>query len=232
MSGIFIAGTDTGAGKTVIAGYLARYMLNKGHGVITQKWVQSGCSKDFPSDIAEHLKAMGKDRSYVKDFLNLVCPYKFKFPASPRLAARMENKKINTRKIIKSFKTLEERFDFVIVEGSGGVMVPLDKRTLMIDLAQEAGLPVLIVAQNKLGTINHTLLTIEALRARKMNIIGIVFNNPRKEDAVIIKDNPRIIAELTKENILGVLPWIKKPEKLYEHFVPIAEKIYCKLKHG
>lgn len=231
MSGILITGTDTGVGKTVIAGYLARYMLNKGHAVITQKWVESGCSKDFPSDIAEHLKAMDRDKSYVKDFIDLVSPYRFKFPGSPHLAARMESKKIDSRKIIKSFKTLEQRFDFVIVEGSGGLMVPLDRRTLLIDIAQEAGLPVLVIAQNKLGAINHTLLTVEALRARKMNIIGIVFNNPRKEDAVIIKDNPRIIAELTKENILGVLPWIEKPEKLYEHFVPVAEKICCKLKH-
>ncbi len=230
MNNLFITGTDTGVGKTVIAGYLARHLLNKGHTTITQKWVQSGCKGNFPSDIAAHLKAMARNKSYVKDCLHLVCPYKFRFPASPHLASRMENKRINPRKIIRSFRTLAQRFDFVIVEGSGGVMVPLDRRILLIDLAQEAGLPVLIVAQNKLGAINHTLLAIEALRARKMDILGIVFNNPQKEDARIIKDNPRIIGALTRENILGVLPWIEKPEKLYERFIPIAEKICRKFK--
>lgn len=230
MNGLFVTGTDTGVGKTVITGCLARLLLNKGHAIITQKWVQSGCKGNFSSDIAVHLKIMGKDKSYVNDYLHLVCPYKFRFPASPHLASRMENKRINPRKIIKSFKTLAQKFDFVIVEGSGGVMVPLDRRILLIDLAQEAGLPVLIVAQNKLGAINHTLLAIEALRTRKMDILGIVFNNPQKEDARIIKDNPRIIGALTRENILGVLTWIELPEKLYERFIPIGEKIYRKFK--
>jgi dethiobiotin synthetase len=232
MNGLFVTGTDTSVGKTVITGCLARYLLSKGRAVITQKWVQSGCKDDFPSDIKAHLKAMSKDRSYVNSRLRLVCPYKFSFPASPHLAGRMENVMINPRKIVRSFKTLAKSFDFVIVEGSGGIMVPLNKRVLLIDLAQEAGLPVLIVAQNKLGVINHILLTVEALRARKMDILGIVFNNPRKENAKIIKDNPSIIAALTKENILGVLPWIESPKKLYERFVPIAEKIYHKLKNS
>jgi len=231
MNSLFITGTDTGVGKTVIAGYLAKYLLNKGHTAITQKWIQSGCKGNFPLDIAVHLKIMGKDKSYINDYLRFICPYKFRFPASPHLASKIENKRINPRKIIRSFRTLARKFDFVIVEGSGGVMVPLDRRILLIDLAQEAGLPVLIVAQNKLGAINHTLLAIEALRLRKMDILGIVFNNPQKEDARIIKDNPSIIGALTGENILGVLPWIEEPEKLYKHFVPIAEKICRKLKH-
>ncbi|OIO33633.1 MAG: dethiobiotin synthase [Candidatus Omnitrophica bacterium CG1_02_40_15] len=228
VNGLFVTGTDTGVGKTVITGCLARYLLNKGYAAITQKWVQSGCKGNFPPDIAAHLKAMARNKSYVKDYLHFVCPYKLRFPASPHLASRMENKRINPRRIIKSFKTLAQRFDFVIVEGTGGVMVPLDRRILLIDLAQEAGLPVLVVAQNKLGAINHTLLAIEALRLRKMDILGIVFNNPQKEDARIIKDNPRIIGALTRENILGVLPWIEEPEKLYESFAPIAKKI-CKI---
>lgn len=232
MKGIFITGTDTSVGKTIITAFLAKYMLEKGCNVITQKWVQTGCSRFLLSDAGFHLKIMGCGKNYIKGFEDYIVPYMFRTPSSPHLASSIENKKIRAAKIINSYKVLSKRFDFVIVEGSGGVVVPLDRRVLLIDLAQEAGLPVLIVAQNKLGAINHTLLAVEALRLRKMDILGIAFNNPREEDARIIKDNPRIIEALTGENILGVLPWIEKPEKLYEHFVPIAEKICRKLKHG
>jgi len=229
MKGIFIAGTDTGVGKTIIAGCLAKYLLGKGCDVITQKWAQSGCRAGFSPDIVGHLKIMGKDESYIRDCLDEVCPYKFKAPVSPHLAACLENKTIYPRKIIESFKTLSRSHEFVIVEGIGGVMVPLNKKVLLIDLLRESGLPVLIAAQNKLGAINHTLLTIEALRARKINILGIVFNNPEREDSLVLADNPRIVGALSKENIFGVLPWIKNQEKLYQAFIPIARKVFKKL---
>ncbi len=230
MSGVFVAGTDTGVGKTIITGCLARYLLDKGRDVITQKWAQSGCGADFSQDILAHLKIMGQDKNYLQDCWKLACPYQFKHPVSPHLAARLENKTINPRKIIKNFKTLSRNHEFVIVEGIGGVMVPLNKKVLLIDLVRESGLPVLIVAQNKLGALNHTLLTIEALRARKINILGLVFNNPARENSLVIADNPRIIRALSKENIFGVLPWIKNREKLYQNFIPIARKILKKLK--
>ncbi len=230
MSGVFIAGTDTGVGKTIIAGCLARYLLDKGRDVITQKWAQSGCGAGFPPDIAEHLRIMGKDKSYIRDCWDTVCPYKFKYPASPHLAASRENKTINPRRIIESFRTLSRNHEFVIVEGIGGVMVPLNKKALLIDLVRESGLPVLIVAQNKLGAINHALLTVEALRARKINILGLVFNNPAREDFLVMADNPRIVGALSKVDILGVLPWIKNQGKLYQSFIPIARKVFKKLK--
>jgi len=229
VNGLLVAGTDTGVGKTIITGCLARYLLAQGCRVITQKWAQSGCGSGFPADIAEHLKIMGKDKSYLRDYSDIVCPYKFRYPASPHLAAGLENKTIDPRKIFEDFKTLTRDFEFVIVESIGGVMVPLNKKVLLIDLIRESGLPVLIAAQNKLGAINHTLLTIEALRARKINILGIVFNNPAQEDSLVSADNPRIISAFSKTDILGVLPWIKNREKLYRSFIPIAEKIFRKL---
>ncbi len=225
MRDIFVTGTGTGVGKTVITGLLARYLIEKGYSVVTQKWVQTGSSSSFAPDILGHLKLMGKDRDYIKGYLDHVSPYSFKFSASAHLASRMENKRIREEKITKSFKILSREFDFVLVEGLGGALVPFNNKRLTVDLVKELQLPVLVVAENKLGAINHTLLTIESLRMRKMKILGMVFNNMKNTDAVVLKDNPKIVAELSGEKILGVLPWIKKINELYNGFLPIGKEI-------
>ena len=223
MKGIFVTGTDTGVGKTIVTGFLAKYLREKGYKVVTQKWVQTGSR--VCADINLHLRIMGLAKAQVKDYLSNICPYIFKLPASPHLAAKVENKKININRIKKSFKLLASKFDFVIVEGVGGALVPLNKKRLVIDMAGELGLPVLVVAQNKLGVINHTLLTIEALKQRKMKILGILFNNCQGQDKTVLKDNPDIIRKITGQKILGVLPWNKSFGLLYKKFLPLARKI-------
>ncbi|MCX5715071.1 MAG: dethiobiotin synthase [Candidatus Omnitrophica bacterium] len=227
MRGIFITGTDTGVGKTIITGFLARYILEKGYSVITQKWIQTG----YSSDIKKHLELMGIDKRYVEDYLDLVCPYNLKFPASAHLASRMEHKNIREDKITGSFKALSRRFAFVLVEGLGGVAVPFNKKRLVIDLARELRLSVLVVAGNKLGAINHTLLTIEYLRMRKIKVLGIIFNNTKKEDKRILEDNPRIVKELSKEKILGILPWVDDVDRAYRCFLPIGNNILKRMRH-
>jgi dethiobiotin synthetase len=223
MKGIFVTGTDTGVGKSIVTGLLAKYLREKGYKVVTQKWVQTGSR--FSADINLHLKIMGVSKSAIKDYLNCVCPYIFKLPASPHLAAKAENKKIKIARIKKSFKLLSLKFDFVIVEGIGGALVPVNENRLVIDIAKELGLPVLVVAQNKLGAINHILMTIEVLNKRKMKILGLLFNNCKGQDKLILKDNPDIIRKITGQNILGVLPWNKRFSLLYKKFLPIAAKI-------
>jgi len=96
---------------------------------------------------------------------------------------------------------------------------------LVIDIAKELGLPVLVVAQNKLGAINHILMTIEVLKHRKMKILGIVFNNCQGQSKLILQDNPDIIRKITGQSILGVLPWNKSFDLLYKKFLQIAKKI-------
>lgn len=215
---IFITGTDTGVGKSVVTGLLGRYLSEKGFKVVTQKWIQTG-SAGFPADIKLHLKIMGKTKSDIRQILRSVCPYRFKFAGSPHLAAKLENRKISALKIIKSFRLLSRRFDFVIVEGIGGALVPMDKRRLVIDIVKELDLPILLVAQNKLGAVNHTLLTLEALQRRRIKILGIVFNNARGENKRVLDDNPRIIKALTGVKILRILPWEKNFDKLYKIFI-------------
>lgn len=231
IKGIFVTGTDTGVGKTMIVGLLARYLLRKGYRVVTQKWIQTG-GDGFSRDISLHLKIMGKDKNYIKDYFSEVNPYIFKLAGSAHLASGIEKKRIQPRKIIKSFQVLARKFDLVIIEGIGGVLVPFDRKHLVIDIVRKLHLSVLLVAQNKLGAINHTLLTVEALRKRKIKILGIVFNNLNKQNPSILKDNPFIIKQLTKEKILGVLPWVNKDDKLYQYFIPIGEKIRKQLRYG
>ncbi len=225
MSGIFITGTDTGVGKTIVTGLLGRYLSGEGYRVITQKWIQAG-GKGFPPDIGLHLKLMKIQKKDIKDYLPHMSPYAFRFASSPHLAASMEERSIKPEEIKDSFKFLSGNFDFVIAEGIGGALVPFNGRKLVIDIARELGLPVLIVAGNKLGAINHTLLTIEAIKKRKMKIIGIVFNNQRTGiNRIILRDNPRIIKTLTGEAVLGTLPRLKNQSHLYKAFTPIGKRI-------
>ncbi len=229
MKAVFIAGTDTAVGKTIITGLFGRYLLSKGYSVITQKWIQTG-SKNFPVDIKEHLRLMGKKKNYVRDYLPYVAPYNFKLASSPHLAANIEKIKINANQIKNSFRFLSKKFNFVIVEGIGGALVPINNKRLLIDIVRELDLPVLIVARNRLGSINHTLLTIEALKARNLKILGIIFNNmDKKEQKVILSDNVRIVKSLTKETILGDLPGLSNQELLYKAFISIGDRIFSKL---
>lgn len=221
MKGIFVTGTDTGVGKTIITGFLGRYLNECGLNVITQKWIESGSS-----DIKTHFKLLKKMPDIPKHYL---CPYSFRFPASCHLAARIENTKIKKAIIKKAFEFLKERFSLVIVEGSGGLLVPITRKIFLIDIARELSLPVLVVSRNCLGAINHTLLTIEALKKRKMEILGIVFINKKHEKKEILEDNPMIIKELTKVNIFGAIPFIKEKEVLFKAFIPIGEKIKAML---
>jgi len=195
MRAIFVTGTDTGVGKTYVCGLLLKYLKNKGIKAVTQKWIQTGCKSVNESDLGKC------------DFdSNLRLPYIFKMPASPHLAANLEKRRISKKIIINSFKALQKKYDFVIVEGAGGALVPVNGKECIIDITAQLNLPVLLVAQNKLGAINHTLLTIEALRKRKIKILGVVFNNARDQDKKILADNPKIVAKLGKVKILAILP--------------------------
>jgi len=225
VKALFVTGTDTDAGKTVISGLFGRYLLNKNYRVITQKWIQSD-AKDFLKDTDLHLRLMKRKREDIKNYLPYISPYVFKFPSSPHLAAKLDGKTINAGRIKKNFRYLSDNFDFVIVEGVGGALVPFSKRKLVIDIAGELNLPVLVVANNKLGAINHTLLTVEAIKKRNMKLVGMVFNNMTKGvNATILKDNPRIVEEISKEKVLGVLPYLKDKNLLYKSFAPIGKRI-------
>jgi dethiobiotin synthetase len=225
MKAVFVTGTDTEVGKTLVCGLLARYLNEKGLRVVTQKWIQTGSVDDIPEDIASHLCLMDRDASHIASFRSDVCPYQLELPASAHLAGEAEERMIDPEKIKQSTLNLTQAFDRVVVEGLGGALVPYSREGLVIDIVKMLNLPVVIVARNRLGAINHTLLTIEALLARGLNILGVVFSGSEYENAFIAQDNPQIVADLTGQRILGTLPWTKELYALHDAFEPIGASI-------
>lgn len=227
---IFVAGTDTGVGKTVITGLLGRYLSENGINTVTQKWVQTGSGR-FPADIASHLKLMGKKQKDYAPFVSDMAPYVFSFPGSPHLSASLEKRMINVSKISSSFERLRSGFEAVIVEGAGGTMVPLSENKLIVDVCAQLKIPVLLVVGNKLGAINHSLLAVEAIHRRSLLLLGLVFDQVSwNEDALILEDNPGIVSKLTGERVFGALSYNTDPELLYKNFSPVGENILNALK--
>lgn len=226
LNSIFVTGTDTGVGKTVIAGLLLRYLKERGYSVITQKWVETGIENRINTDIKKHLFLGRIKEKEVVPFLPAMVSYSFRLPASPHLAAKCEQKKISVAKIKNDFSWLKRNFKIIIVEGAGGLCVPLNNQKTFVDLIRDFNLAVLVVVKNQLGAINHTLLTIEVLRKHSLNLVGIVFNDISKGcPKVILNDNIEIIRRLSKVKILGRLPYLSSSEELYKKFKTIGKRI-------
>lgn len=224
MKSVFITGTDTEVGKTIVTGLLAGWLVKSGYKVTTQKWVETGCL-GRSRDVSRHCKLIGLDYNSLK-YSDKVSPYRFKLAASPHLAAETEGADLCESKIVSSFNFLKKKFDTVLVEGAGGALVPFTRHLLGLDLAASLDLPVLVVVANKLGAINHALLTVEAVRARKMPLLGLVFNNICPETApIILKDNPKIISCFQPVDVLGSLPYCRSKKTLIKEFDKIAGNI-------
>ncbi|MFH1542843.1 MAG: dethiobiotin synthase [bacterium] len=195
MSGIFITGTDTGVGKTYITALMAQSLHDQGLDVGIMKPISCGPQKENDAVILKELLN-------IKDDLGLINPIQLKDPLSPYAAAKKEKKQINLDRIFSSYKRLAKEHDMVLVEGVGGVLVPIEKEYLVVDMIKDFNLPTIIVARAGLGTLNHTLLTIEALKKRKCKIKGIVMNGYTGKE-ISEKDNAEIIHELTGIPILA-----------------------------
>lgn len=235
MRTLFITATDTNVGKTVITGLIARYLNENNINVITQKWVQTGFNSklDKDNDINTHFNLMGKNISNYIDLIDYICPYCFSFPGSPHLAAKLEKAEIKYKVIKKSLKQLINRFDFVLIEGSGGLFVPINEKTLLINFIKKLNIPVLLVVGNKLGAINHTLLSIFALKKMRMSIKAIIFNNLYpNENETILTDNVEIIKKNTGIKNIFSLSYCKDFDKLYNEFVKNTESFLKDFKNA
>ena len=225
MKGVFVTGTGTGVGKTLVCGLLAGYLRARGVRVTTQKWVETGVT-DGPSDIEVHRRLMGGCRNGQEPPMADRCPYRFPLPASPHLAAAHEGRRIDPAVIEAAYRRLAETHDAVVVEGAGGFLVPLSEELLTGDLVARIGLPVLVVAVNRLGGVNDALLTVEAVRRRGLPLLGLVFNRPSGAGegtrAEVLADNPRIVAEITRVPVLGEVPPLPDPERGMEAFAPVG----------
>lgn len=187
----FISGVDTDCGKTYVTGCLASYLRHRGVSVITQKPVQTGC-ETVADDLVEHRKAMGVGIQ-LEDKERRTCSYLFRKHASPHLAARLEGVTIDTNKIAADTEYLLSKYDVVLVEGVGGLMVPLNDDCLNIEYVAKQNLPLVLVTSSKLGGINHALLSIEACRSRNINLHVLVFNRMPNDDQIMADDAYEVI---------------------------------------
>ena len=183
---IFISGIDTDAGKTYMTGMYARRLMEGGKRVITQKFIQTG-NDEFSEDIEVHRKIMGTGL-LPEDVEHLTAPIIFSYPASAQLAARIDGRDIDLSIIDAATARLLERYDTVLIEGAGGLMVPVDDNTFTIDYIASRRLPAVLVTNARLGSINHTVLSLEALRNRGIELKAVVFNHHFDNDKVIAAD--------------------------------------------
>jgi dethiobiotin synthetase len=180
VSAVFVTGTDTGCGKTAVASALARTLRAAGQRVRVLKPIETGCENGVPADARALAAAAGDDA-----VLERLCPYRLALPAAPEIAARAEGVALELGPIEAALATARAGADLVIVEGAGGLLVPITPTLDMAGLAAHLRLPVLIVARSTLGTINHTLLTLESARARELRVLGVVVSHatPALSDA-------------------------------------------------
>ncbi len=176
MNFFFIGGIDTDIGKTRATGLMARFLLRRGDRAITQKLVQTGSTLGIAEDILEHRRIMGIQPLDV-DRSGLTCPLTFRIPASPHLAAEMEGREVDLDRIEVATRSLREQFDWLLLEGAGGLHVPLRQDLLTIDYLQGIGTPLVLVTSSRLGSINHTLAALETVRHRKIPLAGLVLNH-------------------------------------------------------
>lgn len=183
----FVSGIDTNIGKSYATAYLARLWREKGVNTITQKFIQTG-NVGYSEDIDLHRQLMGIT-PLPEDMEGLTKPEIFSYPASPHLAARIDGREIDFEKIRQATETLSERYDAVLVEGAGGLMVPLTEDFLTIDYIARENYPLVFVTSGRLGSINHTLLSFEAIQQRGIRMHTLMYNMyPEGEDKIIQQD--------------------------------------------
>lgn len=182
----FLSGIDTDAGKTYATAFLARRFMSEGCTVATQKFVQTGCV-GFSEDIEAHRRLMGID-PLPEDRDLTTAPQIFTHPCSPQLAARLDGRPIDIEAIDRSRELLASRYDVLIIEGAGGLMVPLTDDYFTIDYAAERRLPLVLVTNSRLGSINHTILALEAIERRGCPLAYVIFNHHFDYDPEITAD--------------------------------------------
>lgn len=195
---IFISGIDTDAGKSYATGFLAREMMRGGKRVATQKFIQTGCDS-YSEDIDLHRRIMGLGQ-LPEDLDHTTAPIVLSYPASAQLAARIDDREIDLSLIDRSTERLSGRSDVVLIEGAGGLMVPITDDFLTIDYVATRHLPVALVTNGRLGSINHTLLSLEAIKQRGIRLHSVIYNKYFDNDPVIAADTYGFIKRyLTRE---------------------------------
>jgi dethiobiotin synthetase len=214
IPGIFVTATDTEVGKTVIAGAIADHFRRQGVRTAVHKPVATGAvhrREGWVSEDAEFLASCAQTPFP----LDLVCPQRYREPLAPAVAAERAGEPLDWEGIERSLRLMTAESDVIVVEGVGGVLVPMDEKHTVLDFARWIDLPTVVVARPNLGTINHTLLTVEALRRAGVQVAGVVINRyPTDTPSTAEETNPRAIEKYGKVPVLTIVPnepGVKRP---------------------
>jgi dethiobiotin synthetase len=202
VNGLFVAGTDTGVGKTAVTAGVVLALRGRGYSVGVVKPIQSGALAADPDGDAMLLKCW----TGVAESASELAPYSFAAPLAPLVAAEVEGREVHLAEVVESVHAVADRYESVIVEGAGGLLVPVGADWTVADLACALGLPVLVVARAGLGTVNHSALTVLALRGLGLEPIGVVLNGAEDDSS---QRNAELIERLADVPVLGRTPWLE-----------------------
>lgn len=204
---VFVTGTDTGVGKTLVAAIIAMFLKDKGVDVGVMKPFETG-AKRYGGEMLPEDASLLRTAAGVDDPLELICPYCFETPASPAEAARVEGKRIDLGKVKEALEELSKRHDLLILEGAGGLLVPITERVTFSDLIKELDLEVILVARNCLGTINHTLLSLYHCKQEGIRVLGYILNKVSSKGDGTEDTNHIWIGAFTDVPFLGRVPYL------------------------
>lgn len=230
MRGVFITGTDTGVGKTRIGAALAHLLLRRGVRVRPRKPVESGCPTG-PDGLVPQDAVVLREAAGCVEPLERICPYRLQAPLAPERAAELEGMTLDLGRLHAACLAGIGIDDFLLVEGAGGFYSPLARGALNADLAGGLGLPVLVVAADRLGTLTHTLLTVEAVRMRGLAVAGLILNQPAHQPDPTM-DNAAVLEHWLQMPVLqlpygigsGVEAWRQEAALL----APLADAWFAK----
>lgn len=229
--GIFVTGTDTDVGKTIIAGHLARELrtLEVDTGVM-KPLASGGTVKVNPLTgeeklISEDAELLAK-LSGVEDALDEITPLCFREALAPLPAAEIENRTIELAPVLETYRKLCRRHEFMVVEGIGGLMVPLTGTYYVLDLIRELELPLLVVAHTGIGTLNHTILTVKAAQAQGIEVVGTILNNTEPaQQGLAERTNPDVLEKCLNVPVLSIVPYLDDILQPHRSFKKLAENI-------
>lgn len=214
----FITGTNTDIGKTFITAGLAKLSTSLGYKTAVMKPIQTG-TKEYESDLSI-IRSIAPDIAALNE--SIASPYQYEMAASPHLAAKGAGEKINPINIIKAYKQIKAGcYDTILVEGAGGIYVPIHEQYTMLDLMKDLALPVIIVGTVELGAINHALLSINALRQANIDIAGIILNKIPRNPSTIELDNIETIEKLGNVPLLGTISNVETSTNLSESLLEL-----------
>jgi dethiobiotin synthetase len=206
--GVFVTGTDTGVGKTLVTAALAMAFKKRGLDVGVMKPIETGVSQSrLGQSDAARLQAVVDS----EETLGAICPYQFGLPVAPLAAAQAERRVIDPGVIRQVYRLLSHRYEYTVVEGVGGVHVPVTPQANVMDVVARLKLPVVVVGRSGLGGINHALLTIEALRRKRISIVALVLNRTQPARSALARTQERTTVEFLRKQagapVLGPLPY-------------------------